>query len=41
MLHVVLILFWDDRLEAKKQRKQWVDMVKAKPVLQSERERAI
>ena len=29
-LHVIPILFRDDRLEAKKRRKRWVDFVKAK-----------
>ena len=30
MLHVIPILFRDDRFEAKKRRKRWVDFVKAK-----------
>ena len=38
MLHVVPILFRDDRLEAKKRRKRRADMVKAKP---AKRERAV
>ena len=30
MLHVIPILFRDDRFEAKKRRKRWVDFVKVK-----------
>ena len=34
-LHVIPILFRNDRLEAKKRRKRWVDFVKAKRAKQS------